>query len=340
MKTKFFAILTMVIFMFLVSGAAYADAGNQIKDNQGAIYSNGAQIGGNANNKSGIIGSGTHKIYNGRGSGPTTNNGGTGVGIGIAGAAAFSNQKQQQGQQQGQQQTVNVYNEKEDDSRLQSTSGTSIKQKDLQPNHIQAPVPGITENRLIDHGDVMKLKTKGSLFARMKEMNIKQAKRASKGAKDIDTEDALVFEPEVQLWNLFIGDSKGEFMGYLYFFPDGPDVTLAQLEAHAAKVAMEKGATGVIVTYDMGKYLEGTTKGIGFGAGASAVADNAGDVIVAPGFGTGWSKSKSNNEMRPGIMLECWFDETRLVEHNPEKSASKDENIWGYINGRPVKRIP
>jgi hypothetical protein len=86
-----------------------------------------------------------------------------------------------------------------------------------------------------------------------------------------------------------------------------------QMVARAAVKAMLLGATDILITDDEGKFLEAVQWGIGFGGSASVAASN-GDVVVAPGFGTGYSKAKSNNELRPALFVVLYHNSDSIVE--------------------------
>jgi len=180
-------------------------------------------------------------------------------------------------------------------------------------NHITPDFFGADANN-VDHGNVSMIKIKGYIY-KMGYLTTKAAKRASSGGSDIHVESAVVFEPEVSLDGVHWSYTSGEFMGTLTLTPEGPDVTADQMIARAVLEAGKLGATSIKLQGDYGKYLDATQYGIGFGAAGSVATASDGSSVVAPGFGTGYSVSRSANEMRPSVYVIMFHDDTKYTDN-------------------------
>lgn len=169
------------------------------------------------------------------------------------------------------------------------------------------PAPAMkVDAALTDHGDKLSIKAKGSVWAHKQFFSYAQAQRLGNGASDAKIESGLFTTYKKTVIVSVVKDpGSAEFMGYLYILPDGPDCTLAQMEGKAMKAAMDAGGTHIIPDTDQGAYLEGSSWSIGFGGGAS-ILSNGGQMAIAPNAGTGFGKAKSNNEMRPAIVVAVY----------------------------------
>jgi hypothetical protein len=181
-------------------------------------------------------------------------------------------------------------------------------------DHISPSESPSVDAKLTDHDDKLRIKAVGSVFAHLGEFTKGQATMLAKGMSDGKVEMALIVEKDVQLTNIHVvAKVEGaEFMGYIYVLPDGPDVTLAQMEGLLMKKAMYAGATHIVPAVDEGAYLEGSSWNIGLGGGAS-ILTSGGTAAIAPNGGLGYGKAKSNNEMRPAIMAELWHVASAIV---------------------------
>ena len=160
--------------------------------------------------------------------------------------------------------------------------------------------------KLTDHGDKLSIKTKGSVWAHKQSFTYAQASRLGSGASDAKIETGL-FTTYGKTATIGVVATPGdaEFMGYIYILPDGPDCTLAQMEGKIMKASMDAGGTHIIPDVDQGVYLEGSSWNVGFGGGASILSGD-GQTAIAPNGGTGFGKAKSNNEVRPAIVVAVY----------------------------------
>lgn len=180
-------------------------------------------------------------------------------------------------------------------------------------NHITPSVDAGNAS-LTDHDAVSDVKVQGSLLDYIKTLDVTMAKRAAKGASDIVVESAILWEPAVQLKNVNLQSKAGTYMGSVTFTTDGPDATMDQMIARAVVESAKLGATDIFITDDEGKFLDAVQYGIGFGGSASIAATGDGSAVVAPGFGTGYSRAKSSNEMRPALFVVLFHNADSIVE--------------------------
>jgi len=180
-------------------------------------------------------------------------------------------------------------------------------------NHIPAPTEG-QDAWVADHEDVQSVKTLGSILEHIKVLDVVMAKKAAKGGSDVVIEEALLWEPNVQLKNVQLQSKRGTYMGSLTLYTDGPDATKDQMTAAAVVRAAYIGATNVFMTDDEGKFLDAVQYGLSIGAAASVAATGSGSAVLAPGAVTGYSKAKTANEMRPALFVVLYHDADSIVE--------------------------
>ena len=227
--------------------------------------------------------------------------------LNLQGQNQDQSQGQFQGQNQGQHQNATAVNKGVEQS-------IEMKFEDKR-DHISPARAMETKADLRDHGDKLRIKAFGSVFAHQSRFTKEQATKLAKGMSDAKVEMALIIEKDVQLDTITVAQrvDGAEFMGYVYVLPDGSDVTLAQMEGLLMKKAMYAGATHIVPVRDQGAYLEGSSWNIGLGGGASILTDG-GTAAIAPNGGFGFGKAKSNNEVRPAIMAELWHDASVVID--------------------------
>jgi hypothetical protein len=280
--------------------------------------------GGNA--KAGAIAVGIGKGGDGGDAKATVKNSGnsTNTNKNVAGAAVVGsgNSKntnivgQGQGQKQGQSTKVVI----EDNSVV-------VHEADKR-EHIQGPGLTKSDAKVVD-AKASNIRAKGDLFSKMagKQMTLAMAKKASAKASDMDVEPALLWENDFRTDEIGIGNTDGEFMGYIYIFSDGDDSYLAAMDAQASEDAMLAGATGIarLDAVETSKHLNGTAWNIGISGGAS-IMSNGEDLAIAPQGGLSYGKAKSSNQYRPDAVYEIYFDAGKIKE--PVAKSKSDRYMY------------
>ena len=212
-------------------------------------------------------------------------------------------QAQLQGQLQGQKQSAN------NDGNHQSTSIVFEDKTDY--DHISSGVQK-TRSQLKDQGDANMVKALTFIDERIISITHVAAKRLGKDTKDYKVFEEMLFENDFSTAQLVKG-VNGVYMGSLVLVPTGNDVTAGGLTGRAYEAAMEMGATNYVLTYTSSKYLNGSKWGIDFGTAASMALQKDGSAMLAPGSTLGYSTSWSDNEYRPSIIIELYFDDTAKI---------------------------
>jgi len=205
----------------------------------------------------------------------------------------------------------NAGNKQTTDIVIQDNSVVNHAKIPVQYDHI-TPDIGKTNSDMIDHNGVMNLKAMGSIDAHISAITRVHADKLSKGASDVEVVKSIMFENDFRTTMISKG-AVGQFMGFIYVIPDGSDVTMAGIEGKAYLAAMDAGATHYTMEHSSGMYVEGSKAGIDFGGSASVAIAADGSAVIAPGATFGYSKAWSSNEIRPGVIITLYFDETLKI---------------------------
>ena len=216
-----------------------------------------------------------------------------------------SEQGQAQGQLQGQSQTGIVKNDITiEDNRV-------VNQKIVDFNHI-TPDIGRTSAEHKSVRDTMRVKAVSDIDGMLSSITLTSARKLGEDTKDYKMFKELLFENDFRTSMLTKG-AKGEFMGSIILTPTGSKVTLGGMSGRAYEAAMDAGATHWELHNFSGQYTEGSKAGLDFGSAASVVAKANGSAVIAPGATLGYSTAWSNNEYRPGVVIDLYFDRTMKI---------------------------
>jgi hypothetical protein len=154
-------------------------------------------------------------------------------------------------------------------------------------------------------------RTAGSVWNKINAISAKQAKRLGSKSSDVKIEEAILFEKDFSTNYLYKGIA-GEYLGTLYIYPDGDDVTIGGMEGRAAGRAMKLGATHMHRVYlGGGDVANGSSWNIGIGGGASIIT--SGDTVaIAPNGGMGFGAAKASNTTLPDMVFEIYSSEELL----------------------------
>ena len=223
----------------------------------------------------------------------------------IQGQGQLQGQAQVQGQLQGQSQTGIVKNDITiEDNRV-------VNQKIVDFNHI-TPDIGRTSAEHKSVRDTMRVKAVSDIDGMLSSITLTSARKLGEDTKDYKMFKELLFENDFRTSMLTKG-AKGEFMGSIILTPTGSKVTLGGMSGRAYEAAMDAGATHWELHNFSGQYTEGSKAGLDFGSAASVVAKANGSAVIAPGATLGYSTAWSNNEYRPGVVIDLYFDRTMKI---------------------------
>jgi hypothetical protein len=226
-------------------------------------------------------------------------------------------QDQGQAQLQGQGQSQSIKGSgnssvKNANNAKQNTTVTIEGDKyEASKMHIEGPGLIKSDAKLAE-GKASRGKTIGSIMDRLASVTYKQAKSLSKDSDDVEIMKAFLGENDFRVDVISIGDTSGEFMGYIYANSNGADVNAAGMEGKALEAAMYAGMTGIVrVHKDSGKVASGKSWNVGLGGGASIIT--SGDsVAIAPNGGLGVGGAKASNEELPDMVFEVYFNKDKL----------------------------
>jgi len=216
-------------------------------------------------------------------------------------------QKQSQAQAaiaiQGQKQSAN----NEGNVQNVTIGGDTYEAK---PNHIQGPGL-LSPNPKLTERDGFSFRTMGSVWGDISGIGVKASKSLASDCSDAKVEAAVMYKySPINYIRKATADLQGVFMGTIYVFPDGDDVTVAGMEGVGLAAAMELGATHASILYDAGEVADGSSWNIGLGGGASIVANKSGSVMVAPNGGTGFGSATAFNSKLPALIVKLYYDVT------------------------------
>jgi len=217
----------------------------------------------------------------------------------------IQDQNQAQLQGQGQEQSAeanNAGNTQETDIVIE---GDTYEAK---PNHIQGP-PLMQPDAKFSDTKEFSFRLLGSVWSKVLGLEGSQARNLGLDSDDVKIERALMTKMSKQSYLAKGKPSTGLFLGTLYVWPTGRDVTVAGIEGIAADAAMKHGATHAVFIYDFGVEATGKSWSVGVGGGASIVADAAGNVMIAPNGGFGFGAAHASNDSLPALVVECYRSE-------------------------------
>ena len=304
---KYFTSILAVLFIMSGFNMVYAGSDNNRCHQVNGIWVDCSETNNIDNSTTALGGAG--------GAGGAGGQGGQGGEGGKGGKGGDAKQKQAQGQIQGQLQgqvqgNMNVV------APVQVTE-ISIKdqRKTVQTiidfNHI-TPNIGNTSAEHKSVNDTMRVKAISDIDGMIQAITLKSARKLGSATSDFKMFKELLFENDFQTTMLSKG-ARGDFMGSIILTPTGSKVTLGGLQGKAYEAAMAAGATHWEMHNFSGQYTEGSKAGIDFGSAASVAAKSDGSAVIAPGATLGYSTAWSNNEYRPGIIIDLYFDDTMVI---------------------------
>ena len=228
-------------------------------------------------------------------------------------------QKQNQHQKQDQDQLQlqgQIGINKNDNSNKGNKQNTDIKIEgdvityEAEPNHIQGPGLLSSDAKLTKNPG-FSFRTMGSVWSDISGISVKAAASLGKGSSDAKVEKALMYEHAALNYIRKATDNlEAVFLGTIYVYPDGDDVTVAGMEGVGLSEAMAAGATHASIQYDSGDVADGSSWNVGLGGGASIVANSNGTVMVAPNGGLGVGGATAFNNKLPALAIKLYYDVT------------------------------
>jgi len=174
--------------------------------------------------------------------------------------------------------------------------------------HISGPAL-VQSDAKFAKGKTFKFRTLGSFWVQGMGLSGPAAYNLGIDADDAKIDRALAYKYPATKYLIKGIPSDGVYMGNLYVYSDGSKISVSGLEGKGAAMAMKYGATHAVIIYDSGDAADGSAWNIGFGGGASIVADSAGKIMAAPNGGMGIGAAHAINSELPALVVKCYRHE-------------------------------
>ena len=215
-------------------------------------------------------------------------------------------QKQAQKQEMGQKQKMGQEQSANNEGVTQDTKVVIEGDKyEAAYQHIQGPAL-VQSDAKFAKGKTFKFRTLGSFWVQGMGLSGPAAYNLGVDADDAKIDRGIAYKYPATKYLVKGIPSEGVYMGNLYVYPDGSKASVAGMEGKGAAMAMKYGATHAVIIYDSGDAADGSAWNIGFGGGASIVADSAGKVLAAPNGGMGFGKAHAINSELPALVIKCY----------------------------------